>query len=61
MPTRYKLLFIGQGLIFTMAVFIRTKDVEKAQHLKKLAEAEKQRAAMRGEGVGPAKEEGGNT
>ena len=40
MPTRYKLLFAGQGLIFTMAVFIRTKDDEKAQQSKKLREAE---------------------
>ena len=39
-PTRYKLLFAGQGLIFTMAAFIRTKDVEKAQQSKKLREAE---------------------
>mmetsp|Transcript_16360 Transcript_16360/g.29683 ORF Transcript_16360/g.29683 Transcript_16360/m.29683 type:complete len:90 (-) Transcript_16360:277-546(-) len=40
-PPHYKLLFFGQGLIFTMAVLIRTRDVEKAQHIKNLVEAEK--------------------
>ena len=40
-PRHYKLLFFGQGLIFTMAVMIRTRDVEKAQHIKNLIEAEK--------------------
>jgi len=43
MPTRYKILFLGQGLIFTMAAWIRTKDVEKAQQIKILAEAESKR------------------
>jgi len=49
MPTRYVLLFVGQGVIFTMAIFIRSKDVEKAQHMKKLIDAEQHRAEMRGE------------
>lgn len=52
-PTRYRLLFLGQGLIFTMAVWIRTKDVDKAQKMKKLADAERQRAEMRGESPPP--------
>ena len=47
-PTRYKLLFIGQGLIFTMAIFIRTKDVEKAQTIKKLQEADAERKKLEG-------------
>ena len=42
-PTHYKLLFLGQGLIFSMAICIRTQDVEKAQQMKKLAEAERQK------------------
>jgi len=43
MPTRYKLLFLGQSVIFTMAIWIRQQDVQKAQHIKRLAEeAEKQ-------------------
>ena len=52
-PTRYRLLFLGQGLIFTMGVWIRTKDVDKAQKMKKLADAERQRAEMRGESPPP--------
>ncbi|KAL9186027.1 hypothetical protein ACHAXT_005265 [Thalassiosira profunda] len=39
MPTHYKVLFAGQGLIFCFAMFIRTKDVERAKQLKQLAEA----------------------
>ena len=55
MPLRYKILFLGQGLIFTMALFIRNKDVDKAQQIReaqmlsKLQDAEKQRKEMRGE------------
>lgn len=50
-PTRYVILFVGQGVIFTMAMFIRSKDVEKAQHVKKMMEeAEQSRAELRGEG-----------
>ena len=55
MPLRYKILFLGQGLIFTMALFIRNKDVDKAQQIReaqaisKLHDAEKQRREMRGE------------
>ena len=41
-PTRYVILFVGQGVIFTMALLIRSKDVEKAQHVKKLMEDEQQ-------------------
>jgi len=54
-PLRYKILFLGQGLIFTMALLIRTKDVDKAQQIRqaqmlsKLQDADKQRAEMRGE------------
>ena len=54
-PLRYKMLFLGQSLIFTMALFIRTKDVDKAQQIRqaqmlsKLQDADKQRAEMRGE------------
>jgi len=57
-PLRYKILFLGQGLIFTMALLIRTKDVDKAQQIReaqmlsKLKDAEKQRSEMRGEGSG---------
>jgi len=49
MPTRYVLLFVGQGVIFTMAMFIRSKDVEKAQQMKTLIDADQNRAEMRGE------------
>jgi len=55
-PLRYKILFLGQGLIFTMALLIRTKDVDKAQQIRqaqmlsKLQDADKERAEMRGEG-----------
>ena len=45
MPTRYVILFVGQGVIFTMALLIRSKDVEKAQHVKKLMEDEQQNRA----------------
>lgn len=49
-PTRYKVLFLGQSLIFTMAIYIRNKDVEKAQLIQqKMADSEKQRAEMRGD------------
>ena len=57
MPTRYKILFVGQGLIFTLALWIRTQDVEKAQHLKQFAEAERQRAEIRGDEADSVKEE----
>ncbi len=51
MPTRYVILFVGQGVIFTMAMFIRSKDVEKAQHIKTLIEeAEQNRAESKGGG-----------
>ena len=49
-PVRYKVLFLGQGLMFTAALWIRTQDVEKAQQIKKLMDAEKKRSEMRGEG-----------
>jgi hypothetical protein len=55
-PIRYKILFVGQGLIFTMAIWIRTKDVEKAQKMKKLMDAEKHRSEMRGEGGDDSKQ-----
>jgi hypothetical protein len=48
MPTKYKILFIGQGLIFMMAMWVRTEDVERAHAIKKLEEADKQRAAITG-------------
>jgi hypothetical protein len=51
-PPKYKILFIGQGLLFMTALWIRTQDVEKAKHMKqKLIDAETQRAEMRGESV----------
>ena len=46
MPTKYKLLFAGQAVIFTMAIWVRGQDVERAQAKKKLDEAEKQRAEI---------------
>ena len=49
MPTRYKLLFAGQSIIFTMAIYIRTKDVEKAQHIKKLQMADAERKRLEGD------------
>lgn len=49
-PIRYKILFLGQGLIFTMALMIRSKDVEKAQQIKKLMDAEKLKPDTGGEG-----------
>jgi hypothetical protein len=36
--------------MFTAALWIRTQDVEKAQQIKKLMDAEKKRSEMRGEG-----------
>ncbi|KAL3811442.1 hypothetical protein ACHAXA_007597 [Cyclostephanos tholiformis] len=48
-PIRYKILFIGQGLIFTTALWIRSQDVEKAKKIKKLMDAEKLRSEIRGE------------
>ena len=51
MPTRYVILFVGQGVIFTMAMFIRSKDVEKAQHIKNMMEeAEQNHAESKSEG-----------
>ncbi|KAL7444914.1 hypothetical protein ACHAXM_009636 [Skeletonema potamos] len=46
MPLKYKLLFVGQSVIFTMAIWVRGQDVERAQAIKKLEEAEKQRAGI---------------
>ena len=46
MPTKYKLLFIGQSVIFTLAMFFRTQDVERVQAIKKLEEADKERAEI---------------
>ena len=46
MPTKYKILFAGQAVIFTMAIWVRGQDVERAQAKKKLDEAEKQRAEI---------------
>ena len=43
MPAKYKILFIGQSIIFTMAMWVRTQDVERAQARKKLEEADKER------------------
>lgn len=34
MPLRYKFLFLGQSLIFSMAIVIRGRDVEKARQQK---------------------------
>jgi len=31
MPLRYKVLFLGQSVIFTMAIIIRGRDIDKAQ------------------------------
>ncbi len=56
-PTRYKILFVGQGFIFTVALWVRTQDVEKAQHLKRLAEAERQREEIRGDESASVKED----
>lgn len=36
MPTRYKVLFAGQAFIFTMAIWIRTQDVGRAQAIKQM-------------------------
>lgn len=49
---KYKLLFLGQSLIFTMAAYIRTKDVERAQQLKKFAEDERQKVEGSAENEG---------
>jgi hypothetical protein len=49
-PIRYKILFLGQGLIFTVALLIRNKDVEKAQQIKILMHAEKLKSETRDEG-----------
>jgi len=46
MPTKYKLLFVGQSILFTMAIWVRGQDVERAQAIKKLEDAEKQRAEI---------------
>ncbi len=46
MPTKYKLLFIGQSVIFTLAMFFRTQDVERVQAIKKLEDADKERAEI---------------
>jgi hypothetical protein len=46
MPMKYKLLFVGQSIIFTMAIWVRGQDVERAQAIKKLEDAEKQRAEI---------------
>ena len=46
MPTKYKILFIGQGLMFTLAMWVRTQDVERVQAIKKLEEADEQRAEI---------------
>eukprot|EP00577_Skeletonema_sp_RCC1716_P000879 CAMPEP_0113425972 /NCGR_PEP_ID=MMETSP0013_2-20120614/30470_1 /TAXON_ID=2843 ORGANISM="Skeletonema costatum, Strain 1716" /NCGR_SAMPLE_ID=MMETSP0013_2 /ASSEMBLY_ACC=CAM_ASM_000158 /LENGTH=93 /DNA_ID=CAMNT_0000314201 /DNA_START=103 /DNA_END=384 /DNA_ORIENTATION=- /assembly_acc=CAM_ASM_000158 len=46
MPTKYKLLFVGQSVIFTMAMWVRGEDVERAQARKKLEDSEKQRAEI---------------
>mmetsp|Transcript_24572 Transcript_24572/g.44351 ORF Transcript_24572/g.44351 Transcript_24572/m.44351 type:complete len:95 (+) Transcript_24572:109-393(+) len=56
-PTRYKLLFLGQSVIFTMAIWIRGQDVDRAQQMKKLAAAEAERQKMR-EGSAPTVEDG---
>ena len=34
MPPRYKVLFLGQSVIFTMAIIIRGRDIDKAQQQK---------------------------
>mmetsp|Transcript_12709 Transcript_12709/g.27839 ORF Transcript_12709/g.27839 Transcript_12709/m.27839 type:complete len:100 (-) Transcript_12709:1553-1852(-) len=47
MPTHWKVLFTAQTMIFTLALWVRTVDVENMQKLKRL-EAEKK-----------SKEEGG--
>ena len=36
MPTRYKVLFVGQAVMFTFAMWIRTLDVERAQAIKQM-------------------------
>mmetsp|Transcript_24788 Transcript_24788/g.53696 ORF Transcript_24788/g.53696 Transcript_24788/m.53696 type:complete len:96 (-) Transcript_24788:332-619(-) len=59
-PTRYKLLFLGQSVIFTMAIWIRGQDVDRAQQMKKLAAAETERQKMR-EGSTSSTAEDGST
>ncbi|KAL7532324.1 hypothetical protein ACHAWF_004096 [Thalassiosira exigua] len=49
MPTRYKILFLGQSMIFAMAMWIRTQDVDKAQKIKILEEMERQKKVGKGE------------
>jgi hypothetical protein len=49
-PIRYKILFLGQGLIFSVALLIRSKDVEKAQQIKTLMHAEKLQSETTDEG-----------
>ncbi len=57
MPTNYKLLFIGQSIIFTLAIFVRGQDVERAQAIKKLEAAEKAREEIaKNAGAAPAKD-----
>ena len=49
MPAKYKLLFFGQALLFSVAAWIRQLDVQKAQFRKKLLdEMERQKAAEGG-------------
>ena len=58
MPTKYKLLFVGQSIIFTMAIWVRGEDVERAQAIKKLEDADKQRAEMTAQAVASADDKG---
>ena len=39
-PTRYKILFLGQSIMFMTAMRFRSLDVEKAQMIKQLQQAD---------------------
>lgn len=41
MPMHWKLLFAGQSLIFTLAIWVRLQDIERAKRLKKMEDDEK--------------------
>ncbi len=41
MPIHWKLLFAGQSLIFTLAIWVRLQDIERAKRLKTMEDDEK--------------------
>lgn len=57
-PTRYKVLFAGQAVVFMLAMRVRALDVEKAQMIKKLQDEHGPKGEEGLESNGPdAKEE----